>query len=84
MNVDFGSCVATATVGSALALIAAARTVQPEALVKVHVLDEDKRLCGVVSVIALLQPERSESVGAAMDSDPVWVSPTPTSPTSHC
>jgi len=74
MNVDFVSCAATATVGSALALIAAARTIQPEALVKVHVLDEDKRLAGVVSVITLLQAERSESVGAAMESDPVCVS----------
>ncbi len=74
MNVDFVSCAAAATAGSALALIAAARTIQPEALVKVHVLDEDKRLAGVVSVITLLQAERSESVGALMDSDPVRVS----------
>ncbi len=74
MNVDFVSCAATATAGSALALIAAARTIQPEALVKVHVLDEDKRLAGVVSVITLLQAERGENVGALMDSDPVCVS----------
>ena len=39
-----------------------------------HVLDEDKRLAGVVSVITLLQAEPSESVGALMDSDPVRVS----------
>ncbi len=74
MNVDFVSCAISATAGSALALIAAARTIQPEALVKIHVLDEDKRLAGVVSVIALLQAERSETVGALMDSDPVRVS----------
>jgi len=74
MNVDFVSCAANATVGSALALIGAARTVQPEALVKVHILDEGKRLEGVVSVITLLQAEASESVGALMDSDPVCVS----------
>ncbi len=74
MNVDFVSCAATATVGSALALIAAARNIQPEALVKVHVLDDGKRLAGVVSVITLLQGEPSESVGALMDSDPVCVS----------
>lgn len=58
---------------TALALIAAARSVQPEALVKMHVLDEDKRLVGVVSVIALLQAEPGESVRALMESDPVRV-----------
>jgi len=74
MNVDFVSCAAAATAGPALALIADARTLQPEALVKIHVLDEDKRLVGVVSVIALLQADPGESVGILMDSDPVRVS----------
>ena len=73
MNVDFVSCAATATAGTALALIADARTIQPEALIKMHVLDEDKRLAGVVSVITLLQAEAAESVGALMDSDPIRV-----------
>jgi CBS domain-containing protein len=73
MNVDFVSCAATATGGTALALIADARTIQPEALIKMHVLDEDKRLAGVVSVIALLQAEAGETVGALMDSDPIRV-----------
>jgi CBS domain-containing protein len=74
MNVDFVSCAPNATAGSALALIAAARTVQPEALIKLHVLDEGKQLAGVVSVITLLQAKPSESVAALMDSDPVCVS----------
>jgi flagellar motility protein MotE (MotC chaperone) len=73
MNVDFVSCRTTATAGSALALIAGARSVQPEALIKVHVLDDDDRLAGVVSVITLLQSESGESVSALMDSDPVCV-----------
>ena len=49
MNVDFVSCAATATAGAALALIAAARNIQPEALIKVHVLDDGQtpRRCGV-------------------------------------
>jgi CBS domain-containing protein/flagellar motility protein MotE (MotC chaperone) len=74
MNVDFVSCTATATAAQALALIVAARTIQPEALIKVHVLDDDKHLAGVVSIIALLHSEPGESVGALMDSDPVRVS----------
>jgi hypothetical protein len=74
MNVDLVSCAANATASSALALIGTSRTVQPEALIKLHVLDEDKHLVGVVSVIALLQAEPGESVGALMDSDPVRVS----------
>ena len=39
-----------------------------------HVLDDDKRLAGVVSVMTLLQSEPGQSVGALMDSDPVRVS----------
>src|ERR1700756_2670101 len=62
MNVDFVSCPATATAAEAIALIASARTVQPEALIKVHVLNEDMRLIGVVSVIALLQAEPAETI----------------------
>jgi Mg/Co/Ni transporter MgtE len=74
MNVDFVSCATTVTAAEALALIAAARTVQPEALIKVHVLDENQRLTGVASVIALLQAQPEENVAALMDSDPVRVS----------
>jgi len=73
MTVDFVSCAATATAGTALALIADARSVQPEALIKMHVVDEDRRLVGVVSVIALLQADAAESIGALMDSDPIRV-----------
>jgi CBS domain-containing protein len=75
MNVDFVSCAATTTAGAALALITLARTIQPEALVKVHVLGEGDRLAGVVSVITLLQADPAESIAALMDSDPVRVSP---------
>jgi flagellar motility protein MotE (MotC chaperone) len=75
MNVDIVSCGLTATAGEALAVIAAARDLQPEALLKMHVLDEDGRLAGVVSVIALIQADPAETVAALMDSDPVRVTP---------
>jgi Mg/Co/Ni transporter MgtE len=73
MNVDSVTCSPTATAGEALALIAASRSIQPEALIKVHVLDEDKRLDGVVSVITLLQVDPTEKLENLMDSDPVRV-----------
>ncbi|MDT5314550.1 MAG: hypothetical protein QOE74_3570 [Mycobacterium sp.] len=73
MNVDYVSCAAGATAGAALAVIAAARTVQPEALLKMHILAEDRRLAGVVSVITLLQADSTHAVAALMDSDPVRV-----------
>jgi CBS domain-containing protein len=73
MNVDIVSCAADATAGEALAVIAAARSLQPEALLKMHILTDDKRLTGVVTVITLLQADPSETVAALMDSDPVRV-----------
>jgi CBS domain-containing protein len=73
MNVDTVSCLTTATAGDALALISAAHSIQPEALLKVHVLDREKRLVGVVSVIALLQASPDESVVPLLDSDPVRI-----------
>jgi CBS domain-containing protein/flagellar motility protein MotE (MotC chaperone) len=75
MNVDFVSCAETTSAREALDLIAAARSVQPEALIKVHVLDEDKRLDGVVSVITLLHADPTEPLAGLMDSDPVRVTP---------
>lgn len=73
MNVDIVSCGLTATAGEALAVIAAARDLQPEAVLKVHILDEERRLAGVVSVITLIQADTTESVATLMDSDPVRV-----------
>ncbi|WP_293348325.1 PRC-barrel domain-containing protein, partial [Mycobacterium sp.] len=75
MNVDYVSCAAGTMPAEALAVIAAARVVQPEALIKVHVLDAEKRLDGVVSVITLLQADPTNSVGELVDFDPVRVNP---------
>src|ERR1700751_2522116 len=75
MNVDFVSCIATATAGEALAAIATARSIQPEALIKVHILDDDNLLAGVVSVITRLQAEAAESGGTLMDSNPFRAGP---------
>ncbi|MFE2958201.1 magnesium transporter MgtE N-terminal domain-containing protein [Nocardia tengchongensis] len=74
MNTDFVSCPLDATAGQALSTIAVAHALQPEALLKVHVLDAD-RLVGVVSVIALLQTDPATPITGILDDDPVRVSP---------
>ncbi|KKC06207.1 magnesium transporter MgtE N-terminal domain-containing protein [Mycobacterium nebraskense] len=75
MNVDFVSCTTATTAAEALGLIATAHIIQPEALIKVHVVDEERRLDGVVSVITLLQAPGGETLERLMDSDPVRVTP---------
>jgi CBS domain-containing protein len=75
MNVDIVSCGARATAGEALAVIAEARALQPEALLQTHVLNEDGQLAGVVAVISLLQARPADLVATLMDSEPVRVTP---------
>jgi CBS domain-containing protein len=75
MNVDIVCCGTRATAGEALALIGVDQAVQPEALLQMHVLNENGQLAGVVSVIALLQAHPADVVATLMDSDPVRVTP---------
>jgi Mg/Co/Ni transporter MgtE len=74
MNVDFASCEPDATAAQALSVVAAAKGLQSEALLKVHVL-EAGRLAGMVSIIGLLQSDPGTPVGELMDTDPVRVAP---------
>ncbi|MUL77694.1 magnesium transporter [Mycobacterium sp. CBMA226] len=75
MNIDIATCPTESTAAQALSVIAAARNLQPEALLKMHVLGSDDELTGVVSVIALLQADPAVGVTTLMDTDPVRVSP---------
>jgi CBS domain-containing protein len=75
MSVDVISCAATTAVADALRLIAEARAMQPEALLKMHVLGAGGELIGVTSVIRLLQADPAAPVSELMDSDPVRVAP---------
>jgi CBS domain-containing protein/flagellar motility protein MotE (MotC chaperone)/sporulation protein YlmC with PRC-barrel domain len=76
MNIDVVTCTLEASADQALAIIAGARTLQPEALLKMHVLNAADQLVGVVSVIRLLQAEpATAAVTDLMDSDPVRVAP---------
>jgi Mg/Co/Ni transporter MgtE len=75
MNVDIVCCGTWATAGEALALIGSARAVQPEALLQIHVLNEQGQLEGVVPVISLLQTHPADVVATLMDSNPIQVAP---------
>ncbi|MDR3661949.1 MAG: CBS domain-containing protein [Mycobacterium sp.] len=76
MNIDVVTCSRKATAAEALEVIAGARSLQPEALLKVHVLNKRDQLVGVVSVIRLLQADSATTaVADLMDSDPVRVAP---------
>lgn len=75
MNIDVVTCALDTTAAAALSVIAAARTLQPEALLKMHVLNADRQLVGVVSVIRLLQVDPTTTVAEIMDADPVRVTP---------
>ena len=48
---------------------------KPEALLQMHVLNENGQLAGAVSVITLLQAHAADAVAALMDSNPVRVTP---------
>ncbi|MGV9665313.1 magnesium transporter MgtE N-terminal domain-containing protein [Nocardia niigatensis] len=74
MNVDFVSCPMDSTAAQALSMVAGAQGLQPEALLKVHVLDAGQ-LVGVASVITLLQAQPTTTVTDLMDADPVRVAP---------
>ncbi len=50
-----------------------ARTLAPEALTSVHALDADGRLCGVVTVVTLLQSEQADPLTEVYDDDPVRI-----------
>lgn len=75
MSVDVIACGLSTTAAEALKLIADARAMQPEALLKMHVLAESGELVGVVSVIRLLQSDPNAAVDELMDTDPVRVAP---------
>jgi CBS domain-containing protein len=73
MGMDFVTVPAGATVGAALAAVAAAVSMQPEALTSVHALDERGRLRGVARLVTLLQADPLALVSDVADPDPVRV-----------
>jgi CBS domain-containing protein/sporulation protein YlmC with PRC-barrel domain len=75
MGVDFVAVPGMSTVSEALAAIRGARTLQPEALTSVQAVDPDGALCGVVSLVALVQSDPDRHLIDVCDTDPVRVGP---------
>ena len=73
MGVDFLAVPAEATVEEAIRRIRRADSLQPEALVTVHAVDEQDCLIGTVTVIGLLQAEPETPLLDIVDTDPVRV-----------
>jgi CBS domain-containing protein len=73
MGVDYIAIPATSTVADALAAVAGAPGLQPEALTSVHALDQRGRLCGVARLVALVQADPKAMVSDVYDADPVRV-----------
>jgi CBS domain-containing protein len=73
MGVDFVAVSLQASAQDALAAVAGAASMQPEALASVHVLDHGGRLAGVVRLVELVQADRSAAITDIYDDDPVRV-----------
>jgi len=73
MGVDFVAVPLRARAEEALAAVADASAMQPEALTSVHVIDEAGRLAGVVRLVELVQADHSAAIADIYDQDPVRV-----------
>ena len=75
MALDFLTAPDTAAVDDALRLLREGRTLQPEALTSVHVLDAGGRLIGTATAVSLLQADPGDRLREVMVTDPVRVMP---------
>jgi CBS domain-containing protein len=73
MGMDYLAVSADDSVGAAIAAVASADGLQPEALTSVHAVDGDGRLCGVVKLVTLLQATAGQRVRDVYDDDPVRI-----------
>ena len=73
MGVDFLALPQDASVADALAALNRAESLQPEALTSVHAVDGDRRLCGVTTVVRLVQSDPATGLLDVCDRDPVRV-----------
>jgi CBS domain-containing protein len=73
MGIDFLTAPSDALVDEALRRIRLAENVQPEALITMHAVDAENRLCGTVTVVELLQADPESRLVDVVDADPVRV-----------
>jgi CBS domain-containing protein/sporulation protein YlmC with PRC-barrel domain len=73
MGMDFVAVPEQSQVSAAVAAVAGAQNLQPEALTSVHALDDHGKLCGVVKLVALLQADQSARLSEIYDDDPVRI-----------
>jgi MgtE intracellular N domain/CBS domain len=73
MGVDFLMVACDGLVRDALDAVAGATGLQPEALSSVHCIDARGRLCGVVTLVCLVQSDPLTPVREIYDDDPVRV-----------
>ena len=73
MGVDFLTLAGDVAVADALAAVGQAENVQPEALTSVHAVDASGRLCGVATVVRLVQADPATALLDVCDRDPVRV-----------
>jgi Mg/Co/Ni transporter MgtE len=73
MTMDFVTVPVGATVADAIAAVAAAGTLQPEALTAVHVLSKRGKLAAVARLVALVQADPASPVADVADTDPIRV-----------
>jgi len=73
MGVDFLMVPGDALVRDALDAVAGSASLPPEALTSVHCIDERGRLCGVATLISLVQSDPATPVREICDDDPVRV-----------
>jgi CBS domain-containing protein/sporulation protein YlmC with PRC-barrel domain len=73
MGMDFVTVSSGAVVAAAVAAVAAARSLQPEALTSVYLVDERGQLAGSARLVALVQADPAAPVADVADTDPVRV-----------
>src|ERR1700729_3348188 len=73
MGVDFLALPEGLRVADAIAALAGAVSLQPEALTSVHALDAEGRLRGVATVVRLIQANAEAQLADVSDQDPVRV-----------
>jgi Mg/Co/Ni transporter MgtE len=75
MALDFLTAPPSARVADVLTMVCEARSMQAEALTSVHCVEEDDRLIGTATVVALLQVGRDSLLREVMVTEPVRVLP---------